>query len=258
MNYYSIALLVALGLGTAASAQPPAGNDFGPPPSPPGGFGGGPGGPGAAAPSAIFAALDADGDGVISSRELRKAVATLKQLDIDKDGQITESEASGRPTSPTEIIERALANDKNGDGKLSKSELPRPLAQMLDTADANGDGALDRAELTTALQTARGGWGGGPRGGMGNAAGYSNDPRPAANGLMTYDANGNGKIDASEVPTQMRGMMRGADQDGDGALSASEVQAIQQRMTERLRGQRPMPPGMGVGPQGVTNGGQPR
>ena len=68
---------------------------------------------------------------------------------------------------------------------------------------------------------------------------------------MQYDRNGDGALSADEVPTQMQGMLRGTDQNNNGQLDAAEVQAIQQRMTERLRGQRPLPPGVSVGPQGV-------
>jgi hypothetical protein len=51
---------------------------------------------GRAAPqaNAMFAAMDADGDGVISKVELRKAIKALKTLDTDNDGSITLAEAS--------------------------------------------------------------------------------------------------------------------------------------------------------------------
>ena len=60
------------------------------------------------------------------------------------------------------------------------------------------------------------------------------------------------QLSADEVPTQLRGMLRGTDQNGNGTLDAQELQAIQQRMNERIRGQRSLPPGISVGPQGVT------
>ena len=40
----------------------------------------------------ILAALDADGDGVISADELSSAPASLKKLDKNLDGQLTEEE----------------------------------------------------------------------------------------------------------------------------------------------------------------------
>lgn len=216
----------------------------------------------------MFDLIDADGDGAITMRELRKAVASLKQLDVDKDGKITKDEAmpgpGGRVGDPTAMVDRALENDKDGDGKLSKDELPRHLAHLLGTADMNSDGALDRAELTTALANVRGQFGGGGGGvagfggqqsgvggGGGNFGRVGGDPRPSAGNLMKYDRNGDGTLSADEVPTQMQGMLRGSDQNGNGQLDAAEVQAITQRMNERLRGQRPLPPGVTVGPQGI-------
>ena len=143
------------GLVAMACSQPPQSGSFG--------AGNGPqygppamGGPGGPPPNAMFTAMDADGDGAISMRELRKAVVALKQLDADKDGKITQAEATGGPPDPQAMIDRVMENDKDGDGKLSKSEVPRHLAQMIGGADTNGDGSIDRAELTTAMQNAAG------------------------------------------------------------------------------------------------------
>src|SRR5262249_12795395 len=45
--------------------------------------------------------------------------------------------------------------DKNGDGLLSKDELPPRLAPMFDKADTNGDGKLDKPEVERMLQVLR-------------------------------------------------------------------------------------------------------
>ncbi len=213
------------------------------------------GGPGGPPPNAIFTALDADGDGAISTRELRKAVVVLKQLDADKDGKITQAEALGGPPNPQAMIDHLMESDKDGDGKLSKSEVPRHLAPTLGSADTNGDGSLDRAELTNAMQNSRpqfGGPGGGGPGRFGGAGGFNGDPRPGGPNLSQYDRNHDGQLSADELPTQLRGMLRGTDQNGDGKLNTQELQAIQQRLNERVRGDRHLPPGVTVGPQGVT------
>jgi len=244
-------VVVYVGCAATAIAQPPDGGGYGQIP-------GGLSGPGGPPTNAMFDAIDADGDGAISMRELRKAVVALKQLDADKDGKITQAEATAGPGGdPAAMIEGMMQNDKNGDGKLSKNELPRHMAQMLDGADANRDGAIDRAELTTAMQNARNQSGGGARSGFGGGPGgfggaNGGDPRPGGPNMMQYDRNGDGQLSADEVPTQLRGMLRGTDQNGNGTLDAQELQVIQQRMNERLRGQRPLPPGISVGPQGVS------
>lgn len=248
---------VWLGLASLVIAQQPErGGGFGPD----GGsaeseYGRGPGGPGGPQPNAMFTAIDADGDGVISLRELRKAVVALKQLDTDKDGKITQAEAMGGPPNPEAMIDRVMENDKNGDGKLSKNEIPRHLAQLLAGADTNGDGGIDRAEVGACMQGSRQGVrgaAGGTTGTNGPGSATGGDPRPGGPNIMQFDRNGDGQLSADEVPTQMMGLVRGADQNHNGTLDAQELQAIQQRINERVRGDRPLPPGVTVGPQGVS------
>lgn len=55
--------------------------------------------------------------------------------------------------------------DKDGDGKLSKEEVPEPMQAFFDVADANGDGFIDRAEMAKIRQQMGGG--GAPGGGGG-------------------------------------------------------------------------------------------
>lgn len=242
-----------LGSVIVAVAQPPQSSNLGPGGATPYGTPG-MGGPGGPPPNAMFNAIDTDGDGAITTRELRKAVVALKQFDADKDGKITQDEVSGGPPNPQAMIDRAMENDKNGDGKLSKSELPRHLAQVLGNADANGDGSLDRAELSTAMQNSRpqfdsqSGSGAGFRG----AGGFTGDPRPGGPNLSQFDRNKDGQLSADEMPNQLRGMLHGSDQNGDGNLDMAELKAIQQRLNERVRGQRALPPGVSAGPQGVS------
>lgn len=257
MRTLKLALAIAIELTAVAHAQPTSGlgSGSGPQLGPPG-----PGGPTGPPPNAMFDAIDADRDGAITMRELRKAVIALKQLDADKDGKITQDEAMGGPPNPQAMIDHAMENDKDGDGKLSRSELPRHLAPLLNNADTNGDGALDRAELANVMQNMQPQFGGpgGPAGGGGapqafrGAGGFGADPRPTAN-LSQYDRDGDGQLSAAELPTNLRGIIRGTDQNGDGQLNAQELQAIQQRINERVRGQRALPPGVSIGPQGVSS-----
>ena len=155
-------LVVFVASTSAAIGQPPVAGEYGPPR-------GNLDGPPAHANSsnAMFDLIDVDGDGAITARELRKAVAALKQLDVDRDGKITREEAASGPSAgthggadalggnPSAMIDQVMENDKNGDGKLTKDELPRHMAQMLGGADTNGDNAVDRAELVAAMQTAQ-------------------------------------------------------------------------------------------------------
>src|SRR5438270_11024763 len=45
--------------------------------------------------------------------------------------------------------------DKNGDGYLTRDELPPRLAAIFDRVDANGDGKLDKKEVAALMQILR-------------------------------------------------------------------------------------------------------
>ena len=69
----------------------------GKPPGGPGGPGGGPGGPGPRMIPPIIAALDLNKDGIIDADELAKASESLKKLDTNGDGKLTEDEYRPKP-----------------------------------------------------------------------------------------------------------------------------------------------------------------
>src|SRR5271157_133276 len=77
------------------------------------------------------------------------------------------------PATADGLVARMMVFDKNGDGKLTKSEVTdERLHRLFDRADADKDGSVTKAELTTleARESAsfRGGPGGfGPSGGPG-------------------------------------------------------------------------------------------
>jgi hypothetical protein len=50
--------------------------------------------------SPIIAALDTDGDGVISAEEIANAAASLRKLDKNGDGQLTPDEYRPKPPKP--------------------------------------------------------------------------------------------------------------------------------------------------------------
>lgn len=125
----------------------------------------------------ILAALDTDGDGVISAAEMEQSVKALKSLDKNGDGKLTEDElrpneqgrggfqrrgpegegGRGPGGGADDTIEQLMQFDANKDGKLTKEELPARMQAIITRADANQDGAVTREELARMSQAEGGG-----------------------------------------------------------------------------------------------------
>ncbi len=74
---------------------------------------------------------------------------------------------------------RIMSNDKNGDGKVTKDELPEFMQRILDRADTNHDGAIDKAEAQRMAERFRGGSrSGGARRGQGTRPEGTRPRRP--------------------------------------------------------------------------------
>lgn len=196
----------------------------------------------AASTNAMFAVLDSDGDGVISKVELRKAIKALKTLDTDNDGSITLAEASvgggpavsGSPPGEDPRIARLMANDGNGDGKLTANEVPNEMLPMLQGVDQNNDRAIDRGELQAAftMQNRPGGpW----RGPGGPPLGAENE---ATGQFLQFDRNRDGRLSNDEVPPQAGRWLQGADGNNDGAIDVGEFQAAVAKQGGKARALR--------------------
>ena len=209
-----------------------------------------PGGEAAAPPNAMFTVIDADGDGVISKVELRKAIKALKSLDVDNDGNITLAEvsAAGGQAGPggNPEIERMMKDlDKNGDGKLTADEVPPQMMPMLQGADKNQDRAIDRDELTAAMQQNQ------FRGGPGAFGPTGRGADPMTGQFLKHDVNNDGRLTRDEIPPQMRPAFRADDdRNGDGAIDAAELQLVIARMGGAAPG---IAAGAGAGPGGDPN-----
>jgi hypothetical protein len=113
--------------------------------------------------STLFAVLDLDRDGIISSQEIGFAAVSLIALDLDGDSFVTTNElatpgrrgasrrnALAQPVAyrPTADLNLFVLLDANHDGILQAFELsnaPASLRQL----DRNGDGALTPDEIVT-------------------------------------------------------------------------------------------------------------
>ncbi|MEY3143986.1 MAG: hypothetical protein RLY21_2479 [Planctomycetota bacterium] len=111
-----------------------------------------------------------------------------------------QGERPRQPIDPQQFIDRMMQNDANGDGMLSKDELPPALAdRLMERADTNKDGSIDRGELEAAAKSgAMGGARGGQReGGRPGAEGGMNIETSMKQLNRAYKALGNSNLDAS-------------------------------------------------------------
>jgi Ca2+-binding EF-hand superfamily protein len=194
--------------------------------------------------SPAFQALDADHDGTISASELANATAALKGLDKNGDGKLTDDEVRpqiggrggrgergdhgdepGESAGPSadDIVKTLMAFDKNGDGQLTRDEVPERMQGLFERADADKDGILTTDEIRKSAQATAGQVGRGPtedrgEGGRGHALTFVRmDPI-----LVALDTDANGEISAEELaaaPTALKKL----DKNGDGQLSEEEV-----------------------------------
>lgn len=142
----------------------------------------GPKGPGRGWSHRLFARLDRDGDGELSFREFAKGMAMLHQAKSDawahevcaEGPRIEGSRRPSRPheswrehgdwgsekpqmrRGPWEAMQHPLQSiferqDKDGDGKLSKSEAPERLQKHFDQIDRDKDGYATKDELKQAM-----------------------------------------------------------------------------------------------------------
>lgn len=140
-----VAILAALGLGSAAVLAVAAPDGAGQPRGP--------------LPERLKAA-DTNGDGMISREEAAALPALAKhfdEIDANGDGQITSKELRAYRQKARAAYWKKI--DTDGDGRISRAEAqanaPR-LAQHFDELDANKDGFLTPDELRAAHGRQRG------------------------------------------------------------------------------------------------------
>ena len=156
----------------------------------------------------------------------------------------------GRPANP---IMAALDTDR--DGELSQSEIENAVI-ALKKLDRNNDGKLAGDEIRPRgprggrfggefREGGRLGGQGGP--GLGGGRGFGGNPQAFVDRMLENDKDKDGKVTRDELPERWQRMLEFADQNNDGALDKSELEAMSQRFGRRGRG--------GFGGRGGREGG---
>ena len=179
-------------------------------------------------PRPVVLAIDTNKDGQFSVEELAAASVGLISLDADHDGQLTSLEYlphQGDPDAnkPNETAQRLMLLDKNGDGTLTKDEVPERMQGLFTRLDTNNDGKITADEIKASASTQRG-----PNG-RAQRTGEATRRDPV---LKALDTNQDGIISADEIkaaPTSLKTL----DRNGDGIISADEMRPPQMTPADR-------------------------
>jgi Ca2+-binding EF-hand superfamily protein len=170
-------------------------------------------------PAARFSALDTNADGKVTKAEFEAdKLAKFQHADQNKDGFVTADELiSARKAEHGKRIDALFSSsDKNGDGRLSKTEAGDMHERRFAHLDANGDGFVGKDEAK-------------------NAAPPDHAKKHGTRWLGKLDTNGDGKISKSEIE-QTGGWFDRLDRDGDGVLLASEMKLHRHGSKQRGKG----------------------
>jgi Ca2+-binding EF-hand superfamily protein len=123
-----------------------------------------------------------------------------------------------------------MSFDRNGDGKLTRVEVPERMQGLFDRADADKDGGLSADELkqsAAAQSRPTAGMGGGEgnrdrREGEGRRGGREGRGRPGDSLVLVLDTNKDGAIAADEITGAARSLAT-LDRNGDGQLTMDEI-----------------------------------
>lgn len=229
-------------------------------------------------PDTFFRRIDRNGDGQLSMEELPepirvRAVAALQELGRDKNGTLSLEEfrkhvgmrprSMDMPGGPPEVPAFFRKLDRNGDGKLSRSELSS-AAQALDELDIDRDGEIGLGEFfgrpgsrgearpapTTGagtIEKSPGAKAAGDKSGKGEPPrvvvpaadpdGAASKGRPAG-AFKRFDVDGDGKVSREEAPPNLKRNFQKLDTNGDGYLDPVELR----KALEQFRSSGPKAP----------------
>ena len=97
-------------------------------------------------PPIIAQQYDADGDGQLSDEEREAAhAAILKEFDVDGDGELSRQERRAVGDAARDAF--TAKYDTDGDGEISAEERDAVKADFIERHDSNGDGLLSKDEI---------------------------------------------------------------------------------------------------------------
>jgi len=174
---------------------------------------------------ANIATIDQNKDGILTRDEFDKGKVQLKalrdkRLDRNGDGKVTAEER--REDMRTRLAERFGEQDKNHDGFVMESEVPKPQWAHMKAADANSDSRLTLNELKTALDAGK------LRPSHPGARGPRSEAEMKAHAQERFsaeDKNKDGFLVEAEIPKQKWEHVKAADANRDNRISFDELTA---------------------------------
>ncbi|NSY40037.1 EF-hand domain-containing protein [Leisingera sp. ANG59] len=106
-------------------------------------------------PKMSFEEIDTDGNGEVTKAEIQAMKdAHFAKADANGDGKLSleEMQAQARERAGERAARMLERFDKDGDGALSKDEMPQPrrAGKMFDRMDADGSGGISKGEFEEA------------------------------------------------------------------------------------------------------------
>lgn len=172
-----------------------------------------------------FPRLDQDSNDKLDSTEVGRYLTYMRRYlaRLQKEGPPATPKKTPPKTAKKQnprakfILQRIMAMDKNGDGKIARKEATKQLARAFDRLDRNNDGLLDQQEIQglvqTILRNQRG-----PKG----RPGFRGRPR---RDFDSFDANANGRVTREELKgTPFAQQFAQMDADNNGYLTRREFE----------------------------------